>query len=294
MQTSTPSWDDLRILLALHRHGSFLAAGRALGLSTSTAARRVVALEEALGRALVQRSSAGTSVEADALELILLAEQLEHGLEAVRRDEGDSELAGTVRISAGEGFVIPLTQLLSELRRKHPEMHFELVSESRMSDLSRREADIGLRKARSESPVLIERAVGKLRFALYASRSYVERRLLGGPLRAKDFERHDFIGYDGAMRKLPQEQWLIEQGAKRFPFRSNSDFALQEAAVRGQGLCVMAEAQGRTVEGLVRVDTEAMPPSVPVFLVFHRDLRNVPRIRVVVKALEAALRHGLS
>lgn len=296
MQTDAPTWDDLRVLLALHRHRSFLAAGRELGVSTSTAARRIEALEAALGRTLVQRSSSGTAVEPDALDLVQLAEQLEHGLEAARRDEGSqrSVLAGTVRISAGEGFIRPVTQLLAELRRKHDELQFEVVSESRLADLSRREADIGIRKARSSSPVLIEKPVGKLRFALYASRSYVERRLRGGHLRADEFNRHDFVGHDGAMRKLPQEQWLVAHGAARFTFRSNSDYAMQAATERGQGICMMAEAQARDLEELVRLDVDLPLPTVPVFLVFHRDLSRVPRIRVVVGALEAALRRGLA
>lgn len=296
METSLPAWDDLRVLLALHRNRSFLAAGRALGVSTSTVARRIEALEAALGRALVHRGNAGTSVEPGALELVFLAEQLEHGLEAARRDEGDetSSLSGTVRLSVGEGFVLPLTQLLSELRLKHPELHFELVSESRLSDLSRREADIGIRKSRSSSPVLVEKSVGRLRFALFASQSYVERRLRGGRLRADDFERHDFVGYDGPMRKSTQEEWLAARGAKRFPFRSNSDFALQAATRHGQGICLLAEALGRELEGLVRLDVDVPLPSVPVFLVFHRELRQVPRIRAVASALEAALRHGLA
>src|SRR3954462_3357175 len=94
---SSPTWDALRVLLALHRHRSFLAAGKALGVSTSTAARRIEALEASLGRPLVHRSSGGTQVEPDALELVALAEQLELGLRAVRRDEGDQAIAGTVR-----------------------------------------------------------------------------------------------------------------------------------------------------------------------------------------------------
>ena len=36
---TTPAWDDLRVLLAVHRHRSFLAAGRALAVSTSTVAQ---------------------------------------------------------------------------------------------------------------------------------------------------------------------------------------------------------------------------------------------------------------
>ncbi|HEY6881259.1 MAG TPA: LysR family transcriptional regulator, partial [Polyangiales bacterium] len=47
--SSRVPWDDLRVLLALHRHRSLLAAGKALGISTSTAARRIDALQAALG-----------------------------------------------------------------------------------------------------------------------------------------------------------------------------------------------------------------------------------------------------
>lgn len=108
----TPTWDDLRVLLAVHRHRSFLAAGRALGLSTSTTGRRIDALEESLGRKLVKRTSAGSEVDPEALRLVQLAEELEHGLESVRRDSQTSNLAGTVRISIGQGFVKPITQVL--------------------------------------------------------------------------------------------------------------------------------------------------------------------------------------
>ena len=50
-----PSWDDLRIFLAVVAHGSMNGAGRALGQSQPTIARRIKALEEALGVALFLR-----------------------------------------------------------------------------------------------------------------------------------------------------------------------------------------------------------------------------------------------
>src|SRR5262245_35130370 len=127
---ATPAWDDLRVLLALHRHGSFLGAGKALGVSTSTAARRVGALEAALGRPLVHRTNEGTLVEPDALPLVALAEQLELGLHALRRDETLEALAGTVRVSLSEGFIRLAMQRLSQLRRVHPALRFEILSET--------------------------------------------------------------------------------------------------------------------------------------------------------------------
>jgi DNA-binding transcriptional LysR family regulator len=289
METGEPTWDDLRVLLAVHRHGSFLAAGRALGVSTSTTARRIEALEAALRRTLVHRSCAGTAIEPDALELVSLAEQLERGLEAVRRDAGGqaSKLAGTVRVSVGDGFVRAVTQGLSEYRRKHPETCIELVAESRLVDLARREADLGIRTARSQSQVLVERRLGVLRFGLYAAQAYVERRLRGGRLRPGDFERHDFIGKAGAMRGQTQmEEWLVARGATRFPFRTNSMPAMLEATERGQGICVLADVAGRELDRVVRLEYDDPLPSITVWVVYHRELRQVARIRAVVAALE--------
>ena len=289
---STPTWDDLRVLLALHRHRSFLAAGKALGVSTSTTARRIDALEAALGRPLVHRSSSGTTVEPDALELIALAEELEMGLQAMRRDERSEDLSGTVRVSMGEGFVRPVTQVLSVLRRKHPALALEVISETRMADLARREADIGIRKARSSSPVLVERAVGRLSFGLYASASYLERRLRGGRITQGDFSRHDFVGYESAPRG-GQMAWLMGHGAKRFAFKTNSDFALQEAMQQGLGIGLLADAQARSEPALVRLAFDGELPSAPIFLVFHKELRRVPRMKLVVQTLDVALRAGL-
>lgn len=289
-----PPWDDLRVLLAVHRERSFLAAGRALGVSTSTVARRIDALEAALGRPLVSRSTGGAVAFPDAAELVALAEQLELGLEAVRRDgESESAAAGIVRISMGEGFVQPVTRFLADIRRAHPRIAFEILSEARFVDLARREADYGIRKARSESPALIQRSVGRLHFGVYASHDYLERRVRGGRLRAADLPRHDFLAHDRSML-VPQTEWLGQHGITRFALRSTSDLAIVEGTLRGMGLSLIADGQARELPGLVRVDIDVPLPTLPVFLVYHRDLRQVPRYRIVGRALEAALRAGLA
>ncbi|WP_437954374.1 LysR family transcriptional regulator [Sorangium sp. So ce119] len=289
----TPLWDDLRVLLALHRHRSFLAAGKALGVSTSTAARRIEALEAALGRPLVHRSNGGTSVEPDALDLVALAEQIESGLHAIRRDEGDEALSGTVRVSLADTIVQPVTQLLCELRRLHPGLLLEILSETRLVDLARREADVAMRASKSSSPAVVHRALGRSSFGLYAAPSYIERRLRGGRLKTADFDRHDFIGYEGMPGQGPKMTWLTAHGAKRFVLRSNSHFALLEAALQGQGIVLMSDPSARSAAGLVRLEVDAELPSVPVFLAYHRELRNVPRVRLVLDALDAAVRSAL-
>ena len=59
-------WNDLRYLLAVADHGSTLAAGRALGVSQTTVARRIAALEVALGHPLFDKRQAGYALTPDA------------------------------------------------------------------------------------------------------------------------------------------------------------------------------------------------------------------------------------
>ena len=70
-QMGTLNWDDLRIFLELARTGSLSAAARALRISHATVGRRVAALEEGLGRSLVDRRADGYSLTADGEEAVV-------------------------------------------------------------------------------------------------------------------------------------------------------------------------------------------------------------------------------
>lgn len=220
------------------------------------------------------------------------AEQLSHGLDAIRREDRGAPLAGTVRISAGEGFLRPLTRVLARFREEHPETTIELLAEARFVDLSRREADLGIRLVRSTSEVLVERPLGEISFGLFASERYLTGRLPSAVLGPGGFASQDFLGFDGPLRRLPQERWLVACGAQRFPFRSNSDVALLAAAAEGQGICVAAAWLGRDA-GLtpVRLGPSLEPlPGIAAWLVSHRDLRALPRVRAVADAVGRAFR----
>ena len=293
MKTQPPSWDDLRILLAVHREKSFLAAGKALGVAASTIARRVDAVERGLGRVLVHRGNDGTRLDPDALRLVALAEELEFGLASLGRDGREADVSGTVRVSLSEGFVRPLVPLLARLHAKHPALSVELISEARVADLARGEADIGVRIVRSASAAIVSKLLGRATTALFASREYVERRLPSARLPREVAGLHDWVGLDASLERLPGEQWILEYGASRFTFRSNSAIAIEHAVLAGMGIGLLGVVQGASLPGVVQLDTEQTPPPVEVFLAFHRDARKTPRIRVVAKEIEADARRQL-
>lgn len=282
MADEQPAWDDLRLLLEVHRRGSFLAAGHRLGVSTATVARRVAALERALGRRLVQRSSQGTRIDSDGAGLVALAEELERSIAAYRRDgKGPSPYAGVVRVSIPDGFVSAAMRAVELVRRDHPETFVEVSVEARFVDVAAREADIGVRGARSTSVVLLERAAGDVHAGIFASEAYLERRLPKRFLAVEDWGSQDFITGDAPHGPT---EWLRARGALHFPLKVNTFEGRLDAAERGLGLVVAGVSIGSS-RSLTRVQLEVPLPTQPFYLVMHRDLRAVPRVRAVADAL---------
>jgi DNA-binding transcriptional LysR family regulator len=293
MHNKLPAWDDLRMLLAVHRDKSFLAAGRTLGVAASTVARRIEALERAMGRPLVHRGNDGTLLAPDGLRLVALGEELELGLASLRRDAENVDISGSVRLSLSEGFVRAVMPALARLRAKHSMLAVELISESRLADLARREADIGIRIVRSTSPAVVSKALGRAKTGLFAARSYLDRRLPTARLSREAAALHDWVGLDSSLERLPHEQWMREYGARRFMFRSNSNVAIEQAIIAGMGIGLLSEAQGASLSGLVALDLEDSPPPVYVFLAFHREAKRTPRVKAVVRELELEMRRQI-
>ncbi|MFO0610844.1 MAG: LysR family transcriptional regulator [Polyangiales bacterium] len=294
MTTDAPCWDDLRMLLAVHRDGSFLAAGKALGVAPSTVARRVEALERALGHPLVHRGNDGARLDPLALRLVALGEELEMGLASLRRDADEASVAGTVRVSLSEGFVRPITQTLARLRVKHPSLFVEVASESRNANIARGEADIGVRIAPTASPAVVSKRMGRSALGLFASRDYVDRRLPGAALRRAAAPLQDWVTFEGALDHLPHARWLRGYGATRLVFRSNSYAAIEHAVASGMGVGLLNRAQGAAHPALVLLDVESEPPPVEIHLAFLRAARKTPRVRVVLREIEAEIQRHLA
>ena len=116
-------WDDVRVFLAIARKGSMRAAGRALGLSQPTIARRLAAFEATFGGAtLFDRLPEGLRLNAAGLKLVPAAESVEEAALTLerRRAAASPGLGGTVRVSTGECAAGFLARFLSEPTRALP------------------------------------------------------------------------------------------------------------------------------------------------------------------------------
>src|SRR5712671_3511922 len=170
-------WDDVRVFLAVAREGSMRAAGRALGLSQPTIARRLAAFEATFGGpSLFDRLPEGLRLSAAGEQLIPAAESIEDAVLTLerRRAAASPVLSGIVRVSTGEcagGF---LARCLSEATTTAlpSGITLELVDELRQTaNLVRRQADMALRHEPPEGGDFYISKAGTFACAIYRRRA---------------------------------------------------------------------------------------------------------------------------
>ncbi|MFO7564908.1 MAG: LysR family transcriptional regulator [Enhygromyxa sp.] len=286
LERSRLGWDDLEVVLALSRAGSLASAAARLGVNTSTVGRRLDAIEAALGIHLFDRSPSGMAPSELAEALLPIAEAMERSVaDALRLIEGrETEPEGTVRLSAPPGVANWLVApALVRLRERHPQLTIELDASIGYADLTRREADLALRGSRPRSGDLVSVRVTEAESVIVAAPELVAQ---VGKLERLD--AIDWITWGPDLAGLPDARWITANvDARRVVLRTSSMDAQIQAARTGLGALLIA----RPFVGHIGLDevplsrglTRRLPatPSGALWLVGHRALRDVPRIRAV-------------
>ncbi|HXU81623.1 MAG TPA: LysR family transcriptional regulator [Polyangia bacterium] len=274
-------WNDARFFLAIARAGSLSGAARALRVQQSTMGRRLAALEEALGARLFERTPDGYLLTAAGESLRKRTERIEdEALSAERELLGqEARIAGVVRLTTPEAFGnLFLAPLLARLRVEQPDILVEVVAENATLSLTRREADLAMRTGRPRQPLLLMRKLAPLNNGLYAARAYLERR---GRPQGGDLEGHDYVDYDESYAGGKEQLWYTQLArGGRCTLRVNGSHGMAGAIEAGLGVGVLPCWMGDAMPALERV-LPAEVHSEDVWLVMHRDLRQVARIRVV-------------
>ena len=274
-------WNDLKHLLAVARHGSTLAAGRALQVDQSTVQRRLMALERHIGQSLVQRHATGYRLTEFGTTLLPFAERIEQAVRAF-----DDQLAllkadasGVIRMTCPEPIVLRITQagLLDRFHARHPGLRVQFVMSDRYLDLTKGDADVALRSGDTEDETLVGRKIGDSLWAVYASRAYIERH--GGPASTRDLPHHALVGFDESLAGHRAAQWLatVAPGIE-FAGRCSSVLGLVDSVKAGVGIAPLPVALGDSEADLVRV-IDAVPELTRAWrLLTTPALRRTPRV----------------
>lgn len=285
-------WNDLKYFLAVARGGSTLAAARMLGTSQSTVHRRLTELEKHFGCDLAKRSPTGYHLTECGQRLLEFAERAEETIVTFERHAhaADTGLTGSVRVTCSTTMADRLAKssLIRDFHSRYPGLRVEFVITDKYLDLSKGQADIAIRTGEAGDENLIGRKIAEVPWAVYATRSYVERH--GRPERPEDINDHFVVAFDGEIANYVAARWLRSVAPHaRVAARSDNWPAYVATVKTGVGLGPLPTHHGDREVGLIRL-IDTTPGLVSSFwLLVHPDLRHTPRARAFFDYLVADL-----
>ena len=271
-------WDDLRVFIAAARTSSLTAAGQRLGIDAATVGRRVARLETALKSTLLARSPTGLQLTATGASLLHFGLEAETAMEAAAQVAHTDMVAGTVRISAAEGFgTAVLAPALPLLLAQRSNLRIELAAHAGFLSPSRREVDMAITLSMPNSHRVVVEPLTRYQLALYAAPAYLAR--AGEPRRVEDLRGREMVGYVDDLIYATELRYLDEVLPGLTPNLASSSIQAQRAIIAaGGGIgvlpCFLAE-------GLIRL----LPADVLIerrfWLGTHRDIHETARMRAV-------------
>lgn len=239
--SATFNWDDVRFFLAVVRENKISVAARTLGCDHTTVGRRILALEDALGTKLFDRSNRGYMLTERGQTFVPVAEAMERDAIIAQSEmlSWDVSLKGAVRIGAPDGFgSYFLAPRLGAFVKQHPEVEVQIIAMPRIFSLSKREVDVAILLARPSEGRLMARKVTDYKLGLFTTNDY----LATAPKIRKlaDLVQHPFIGYTEEHIFAPELDYLRDLGGNiKVTIKSSNLIAQFNAAKSGLGICIL-------------------------------------------------------
>jgi molybdate transport repressor ModE-like protein len=278
LKRAAVDWEDVRVFIALARHGSLSAAARALSINHATVARRMQSLEAAMGERLVERRPDGYVLTPAGTRVLTPATDMEAAAASLGRRGADNGPKGLVRLNAPpsltQAFIAPR---LAELGAEQPGLDIDVATDMCVVSLERRETDIAVRFGRPQDGDVLARPLVNMGFGFYARR----------PAAATSSRAANRCSSASTRRTptCPSRPGYPDTFRARVAFRTASHVGQAAAAASGGGLALLPHFIGRLEARLQPCPLDPSPPSRELWLVTRRQDRQDLAVRTVVDRL---------
>jgi len=242
---------ELALFVAIMDHGSFSAAGRALGLSPSAVARTLDRIEARLGVRMLLRSTRTLTLTAEGQAYLQAARRILADLNDAEQQIADQGAPrGRLRVSAalahGRLCIVPL---LCEFTKQYPHILVDIALTDTLVDVAAGQADVAVRFGPLADSALTARKIGETRRVIVASPAYLDRH--GHPKEPEDLLRHNCLNFN------------FRRAEPIWPFRR--DGRLYSLSVKGNIEANNGETLGQLAAlgvGVARVGAFSVAPDI--------------------------------
>ena len=270
------NWDSYQIFLIVARQGGLTGGAQSTGLSPATVGRRILQLEETIGRSLFNRSQTGYTLTADGQ---MLFDELREMEAAVRRVENWRQESGgqvTIRVAVGTWIGWLLMDNFRAISTERDNFRIEFTIGERRAQLSHRENDIGIRAFQPEEPNLAARYLSETAYAAYRQKN--------GP----KTERWIAVGESEALSNYLR--WPHQNKAGQIVAMADRPRSMLDLTRAGAGSAVLPCFIGDLDPMLERVGDEIGELRHKQWLVTNNDDRSRREIRTIADRITKLLK----
>lgn len=271
------NWDSYQLFLQVARLGGLTGASTASGLSPATVGRRMLDLEQEVGRALFSRSQTGYRLTQDGQALLDHLQEMEAAARKVEAWRQSGEGGTTVRIAAGTWVAWLLTENFMAIRMPSDGFAISLTIGEARASLAYRESDIGIRAFEPEEANLAARRLGEVAYAVYVRRNAAETD-----------ERWIAVAEEEAISAYLR--WPHTHAAAAIVATVNRPRSLPDLVRAGAGKAVLPCFVGDLHPDLQRLGGELPELRHAQWIVMNAEDRHRPEIRTVADRMTKLIR----
>lgn len=225
--------------------GSFVAAGRQLGVSASGIGKSISRLEQGLGVRLFHRSTRSLTLTAEGELFLERARRILAEVDGARADLAQARATPQGRLKIGLPMIgEPFLEILTDFQLAYPDIELELHFENRQVDVIAEGYDAVIRTGDIGDSGLNTRLLDTFRMLLVGAPAYFARR--GVPATPDDLLQHDGIQFRmPASGKLQHWELTGADGVPLLPHlptrvTCNTNEARLRFATKGLGIAYMS------------------------------------------------------
>ncbi len=277
------TWDDYKLILTLARERTLRATAEAMGVNHSTISRRLAILGQRFGTPIFERTPDGYRPTDIGQDLVADAEQMDVIAMRGKRLSRTALSSVTGKVTVSIPNTVGQFLLLSELEafsEQLPDIKLALHSSYELVDLDKAEADIVIRGTHNPAEHLVGQRLFPYALSYYCRKGYLEA--------TPPSERRWIV--DPSFEGPPE--WLERTPFPKAPvgLRVQDIILRHQAVLAGHGMargaCYMADAE----PDLMRLPGAGIEQGLPLWVLTHPSLRNIPRIQATMRFLSNTLR----
>lgn len=271
-------WDSYQLFIDVARHGGLSGATAVTGLSPATIGRRMLDLEERIGKVLFLRSQTGYALTPDGRALFDQLLEMEAAARRIDHWQRSASGSAIVRIAAGTWVSWLLSSNFSAICTDRDNFRIDLFIAEQRASLAHRESDIGIRAFEPEENNLAAIKTGDVAYAAYRARNAA----------ASVSDRWLSVSEDAAISTYLR--WPGQNHAGRIVATVNRPSALRDLALSGSGVAVLPCFIGDGDARLERHGGEIEELRHRQWIVTNNDDRHRREIRTVADRMARFLK----